>query len=55
MGTLPVLANPLHMSNAPVSYDIPPPMLGEHTDDILAGVLKKSPQDIVALRAKKIV
>jgi crotonobetainyl-CoA:carnitine CoA-transferase CaiB-like acyl-CoA transferase len=55
MGDLPLLANPMRMSNAPVSYDIPPPMLGEHSDDILAGMLKKSPGEIAALRTRKII
>ena len=55
MGELPVLANPMHMSNAPVRYDIPPPMLGEHSEQVLARVLGKSAQEIAALKEKKIV
>jgi crotonobetainyl-CoA:carnitine CoA-transferase CaiB-like acyl-CoA transferase len=55
MGDLPLLANPLRMSNAPVSYDIPPPMLGEQTESILAGLLGKSAEEIAALKRNKIV
>ena len=55
MGDLPLLANPLRMSNAPVSYDIPPPMLGEHSDEILGKVLGKSAQEIAVLKQNKIV
>jgi glutaryl-CoA transferase len=32
------IANPMRMSGTPVSYRLPPPLLGEHTDGILAEV-----------------
>jgi crotonobetainyl-CoA:carnitine CoA-transferase CaiB-like acyl-CoA transferase len=32
------IANPIRMSGTPVSYRLPPPLLGEHTDAILAEV-----------------
>jgi crotonobetainyl-CoA:carnitine CoA-transferase CaiB-like acyl-CoA transferase len=32
------IANPIRMSGTPVSYRLPPPLLGEHTDGILAEV-----------------
>ncbi|MBC7237499.1 MAG: CoA transferase [Chloroflexi bacterium] len=34
-GTLRTLASPLHFSDTPVSYRLPPPLLGEHTDQVL--------------------
>jgi crotonobetainyl-CoA:carnitine CoA-transferase CaiB-like acyl-CoA transferase len=34
-GTAKSIANPIRFSNAPVSYRLPPPLLGEHTREIL--------------------
>ena len=35
IGTAKSIANPIRFSNTPVSYRLPPPMLGEHTSEIL--------------------
>src|SRR5690606_35058505 len=35
-GTLPLVASPMKLSATPVDYRQPPPMLGEHTDEVLA-------------------
>ena len=35
LGTAKSIANPIRFSNAPVSYRLPPPLLGEHTREIL--------------------
>jgi crotonobetainyl-CoA:carnitine CoA-transferase CaiB-like acyl-CoA transferase len=35
MGTAKSIANPIRFSNMPVSYRLPPPLLGEHTREIL--------------------
>jgi crotonobetainyl-CoA:carnitine CoA-transferase CaiB-like acyl-CoA transferase len=35
LGTVRGIANPIKFSNTPVSYRLPPPMLGEHTEEIL--------------------
>jgi formyl-CoA transferase len=51
-GEIPILANPVRMSGTPASYDVPPPLLGEHTADVLAQVLGMSGAQIEALRAK---
>ena len=32
------VASPIRLSRTPVVYDLPPPALGEHTDEILAGL-----------------
>ena len=32
------IANPVKFSDTPVSYRLPPPMLGEHTAEILRGL-----------------
>jgi crotonobetainyl-CoA:carnitine CoA-transferase CaiB-like acyl-CoA transferase len=39
-GTVPLVANPIRMSATPVAYDRPPPMLGEHTAQVLADWLE---------------
>src|SRR5713226_3994296 len=38
IGTAKSIANPIRFSNMPVSYRLPPPLLGEHTVEILHGV-----------------
>lgn len=38
-GTVDLLGNPIKMSGTPVDYRLPPPTLGEHTDDVLQEVL----------------
>ncbi|QBE66072.1 CoA transferase [Pseudoduganella lutea] len=39
-GTVPLVANPIRLSATPVTYDRPPPMLGEHTAEVLADWLQ---------------
>jgi len=39
IGELPLVGSPLKFSRTPVEYRLPPPCLGEHTDDILREVL----------------
>ena len=53
--TVKVIANPVKLSATPPSYRSPPPVLGEHTEDVLASVLKMSTSDIAALREKGIL
>ncbi|WP_322032039.1 CaiB/BaiF CoA-transferase family protein [Paraburkholderia sp. J76] len=38
-GTSPSVASPLRLSATPVQYDVPPPLLGEHTRALLDGLL----------------
>jgi len=54
-GSLPLVANPIKFSRTPIVYDTPPPMLGEHTDEVLRDVLGKTPQQIDDLRQRGIV
>ena len=35
-GTVPTVANPIRMSETPVHYRLAPPVLGQHTDEVLA-------------------
>ena len=34
-GTVPLVANPIRLSGSPVSYRRAPPLLGEHTDEVI--------------------
>ncbi|MDP1532277.1 MAG: CaiB/BaiF CoA-transferase family protein [Burkholderiales bacterium] len=54
-GTVPLVANPIKYSRTPLSYDTPPPLLSQHTDDVLRGLLGKSDAEIAALRAAGII
>ncbi len=54
-GSLPLVANPIKFSRTPIVYDTPPPMLGEHTDEVLRDVLGKTPQQIDDLRQRGLV
>ena len=52
---LKLVANPIKMSLTPVRQDLPPPMLGQHTDDVLLEVLGLSHQTLATLRAKGVI
>ncbi|MGI9606911.1 MAG: CaiB/BaiF CoA transferase family protein [Acidimicrobiales bacterium] len=49
-GTAPGIANPIHFSGTPVQYRNAPPLLGEHTDDVLRDVLGADDHEIERLR-----
>ncbi|MDP9338189.1 MAG: CoA transferase [Acidobacteriota bacterium] len=38
LGAIRTIANPIRLSDTPVSYRLPPPLLGEHNTDILRGL-----------------
>jgi formyl-CoA transferase len=54
-GTVPLVANPIKYSRTPLSYETPPPLLSQHTDDVLRSLLGKSDAEIAALRAAGII
>ncbi len=54
-GMVPQVASPVRMSETPVAYHRAPPLLGEHTDEVLASVLGISQQEIAALRERGVV
>ncbi|MDH5534473.1 MAG: CoA transferase [Betaproteobacteria bacterium] len=54
-GTVPQVANPIKFSRTPIAYDTPPPLLGQHTDEVLRGLLGKSDADIAELRANEVI
>ncbi|WP_019140267.1 CaiB/BaiF CoA transferase family protein [Noviherbaspirillum massiliense] len=54
-GTVKLVGSPMKMSATPPRYDMPPPLLGQHTDDVLGDLLGHSAEEIAALRAKGVV
>jgi crotonobetainyl-CoA:carnitine CoA-transferase CaiB-like acyl-CoA transferase len=45
----------MRLSETPVTYDTPPPLLGEHTREILGGVLGLGASDIDALASQGVI
>lgn len=54
-GPLAFVASPLRLSRTPPEYRNAPPLLGQHTDEILGGLLHMPAEDIAALRERAIV
>ena len=49
-GEIELIGNPIKFSKTPVTYDRPPPRLGEHSEQVLAELLDLSPAEVAALR-----
>ncbi len=54
-GRVPLVGSPFKMSETPVEYRMPPPLLGEHTDEVLQDVLGLDQDAIGALRSERII
>jgi crotonobetainyl-CoA:carnitine CoA-transferase CaiB-like acyl-CoA transferase len=54
-GSVSLVANPLRLSETPVSYRSAPPPLGAHTDEVLSQRLAMTPADIEVLRSRGII
>jgi crotonobetainyl-CoA:carnitine CoA-transferase CaiB-like acyl-CoA transferase len=54
-GTVPMVANPIRMSETPVRYERPPPQLGQDADEALGRWLGLDPQTLAHLRESKAV
>jgi crotonobetainyl-CoA:carnitine CoA-transferase CaiB-like acyl-CoA transferase len=50
-GRLPMVASPMRFSGTPLEHKLPPPLLGEHTEAVLRGLLGKDAAEIARLRA----
>jgi crotonobetainyl-CoA:carnitine CoA-transferase CaiB-like acyl-CoA transferase len=50
-----LVASPMKLSETPVRRELPPPLLGQHTDEVLAGVLGWDPARIEALRKEGVI
>lgn len=54
-GVTSTVASPLRLSDTPVEYRLAPPVLGEHTEEILSSVLGKNRTEIDALSKKEVI
>jgi formyl-CoA transferase len=54
-GNVSLTRSPMRFSETPVAHDVPPPTLGQHTDEILRDLLKRNPSEIAKLRSEGIV
>jgi crotonobetainyl-CoA:carnitine CoA-transferase CaiB-like acyl-CoA transferase len=54
-GTVRLVRSPMNMSATPATSDKAPPLLGQHTDEVLREVLGKSGDEIAGLRAKGVL
>jgi formyl-CoA transferase len=50
-GEVTMVANPIRFSDTPIVHERAPPLLGEHTEEVLRGVLGLGGEEIAALRA----
>ncbi len=54
-GKLPLVASPMRFSGTPLEYRLAPPLLGEHTDQVLKELLKLNENEIAKLRAEGVL
>jgi formyl-CoA transferase len=54
-GKVPLVASPMRFSGTPLEFKSPPPTLGQHTDEVLRGMLGMSAAEIAQLRADGVV
>ncbi len=54
IGKLPMIGNPVQVEGVPQSF-VPPPLLGQHTEQVLKEVLGYSAEEIARLREEKVI
>ena len=54
-GKVSLVRSPMRFSQTPVEHGVPPPTLGQHTDEVLRGLLGRSEAEIQRLRADAII
>ena len=50
-----LVASPMKLGETPVRTDLPPPLLGQHTDEVLANLLRRTPSQLAQLRETKVI
>jgi len=54
-GKVTLVGSPMKFSETPIKHEMPPPALGQHTDEILTQYLMKSKSDIDKLKSEGVV
>jgi formyl-CoA transferase len=54
-GKVSLVRSPMRFSGTPVEHELPPPTLGQHTEEILRGILKLGDTEISRLRAEGVI
>ena len=54
-GTVPQVANPIRFSRTRIAYECAPPVLGQHTQEVLGELLGMAPEEIASLKDRGIV
>jgi formyl-CoA transferase len=54
-GKVTLVGSPMKFSHTPIKHEIPPPALGQHTDEILSGLLSKTADEIKELKSSGVV
>jgi crotonobetainyl-CoA:carnitine CoA-transferase CaiB-like acyl-CoA transferase len=52
---LPLVASPMRFSETQIDYRLAPPLLGQHTEEVLSGLLGKSDAEIAQLRSAGVI
>lgn len=53
--SLPLVSSPMKLGATPVRTDLPPPLLGEHTEEVLRGVLNYTDKQLSELRNREAI
>jgi formyl-CoA transferase len=54
-GVVKLVGSPMKLSATPPRYELPPPLLGQHTEQVLREVLGRSPEQIEELQKNRII
>ncbi|HKA45802.1 MAG TPA: CaiB/BaiF CoA-transferase family protein, partial [Burkholderiales bacterium] len=54
-GKIALVRSPMRFSETPLAHETPPPALGQHTDQVLRGLLKMAESEIARLRAGGVI
>jgi formyl-CoA transferase len=54
-GAVKLVGSPLNLSRTPVSIEEPPPLLGQHTEEVLSTYLGCTPDDLASLQEENVI
>jgi formyl-CoA transferase len=54
-GRVPLIASPMKFSGTPLEHKAPPPVLGQHTEEVLRGLLRMDDAAIARLRSEGVI